>query len=224
MIHNLQPYEKFSIYGADKLTDEELLAIILRTGTKEKNALSVASEVLQAGNVAGNPLLGLYHLSKNQLMDIPGIGEVKATKLLCITELSKRIAMATAEKGLSFTSPATVAHYFMEELRHRETECLVLVCLDVRSHMISQNIISVGSIRSSMVPVREIFIQALEHKAANIILLHNHPSGDASPSVVDFEATKNVSSLGALLGIPLLDHIIIGDRNYFSFMESGNLQ
>lgn len=223
MLQNLQPYEKFSVYGPEKLTDEELLAIILRTGTKNKNALTLAKEVLELNSGQNGRLLGLHHLSMEQLLDIPGIGEVKATKLLCITELSKRMAMSCAEKGLAFTSPATVAQYFMEEFRHREAESLVLISLDIKGRMISYETISQGSVRSSMVPVREIFIKAFMHKAVNIVLLHNHPSGDASPSSPDLESTKQIRDLGAMLGIPLLDHIIIGDKSYFSFLESGYL-
>lgn len=224
MIQNLQPYEKFLTLGAAQLTDEELLAIILRTGTRQRDALGLAKDVLGLSDSGKNRLLGLHHLTMEKLKEIPGIGDVKATKLLCITEISKRISMANAEKGLSFHSPSSIAAYFMEELRHLEEECLILVSLDIKGRLLSYETISKGSVRGSMVPAREIFMHALQRKAVSIILLHNHPSGDASPSLADLESTQHIAELGDMLGIPLLDHIIIGDRIYHSFLEEGYLE
>lgn len=219
---NNKPYEKFLQMGAYALSDVELLAIILRTGTKNKDACVLAKEVLTKGDAETN-LLNLYNLDMDTLMSIQGIGEVKAVKILCITELSKRISMQKARKALSFQSPRSIAAYFMEELRHRETECLVLVCLNSKGDMLGYKILTTGSVRMSPVPPREIFIEALHQKAVNIILIHNHPSGDSTPSKSDLSTTKEICMLGKTIGIPLLDHIIIGDNEYYSFLDNNQI-
>lgn len=217
------PYEKFLQYGAEYLTEQELLAIILRTGTREKNALELAGEVLSLAKYPREGLLGLYDVSLEELMQLKGIGLVKAVRLKCLTELSMRISRASAKEGLVFNSPGMVAQYFMESLRHRETECVILVSLDAKGRMISEKRISDGSVRMSLLPPREIFLEALRSKAVNIVLVHNHPSGDPSPSRADREVTRNISRLGKMMDILLLDHIIIGDNRYVSLKELGYL-
>ncbi len=217
------PYDKFLRLGPDALTERELLAIILRTGTKEKNALELAGEVLSLARYPREGLLGLYDMTLDDLMQIKGIGLVKAVKLKCLTELSMRISRTSAKEGLVFNSPALVAQYFMEALRHRDTECVILVCLDTKGRMISEKKISDGSVRMSLISPREIFLEALHAKAVNILLVHNHPSGDPTPSEWDRELTRNVGRLGAMMDILLLDHIIIGDNRYASLKELGYL-
>ena len=140
-----KPYEKFLAYGPEHLTESELLAIILRTGTKEKNALELAEEVLELADGTKEGLLGLYDVSLEQLMAVKGIGQVKAVKLKSLTELSMRISRATARKGLIFHNSATVAEYFMEKLRHRDTECVILVCLDSKGQDIKESVLSEGT-------------------------------------------------------------------------------
>lgn len=213
------PYEKFIRFGPEHLTEAELLAIILRTGTRDSSALQLAGQVLSLAKYPREGLLGLYDLTLDDLMGIKGIGMVKAIKLKCLTELSMRISQATARKGLCFTNPGTIAEYFMEYLRHRDTECVILICLDSKGQMLQEKMISNGSVNMSLISPREIFLEALQCKAVNIILLHNHPSGDPTPSKTDRELTRNVSELGAKMDIPLLDHIIIGDNRYISFRE-----
>ncbi|MDE7113458.1 MAG: DNA repair protein RadC, partial [Acetatifactor sp.] len=168
-------------------------------------------------------LLGLYDVTAEELMQIKGIGEVKAVKLKCLTELSMRISRSSAKEGLVFNSPGLVAQYFMELLRHRDTECVYLVGLDTRGRLIGEKKISEGSVRMSLISPREIFLEALRMHAVNILLVHNHPSGDPTPGKYDRELTQNVSSLGAMMDILLLDHIIIGDNRYTSFKELGYL-
>lgn len=214
------PYEKFQRFGAESLTESELLAIILRTGTKERSALELANQVLSMAKYPREGLLGLYDLTLEQLMEIKGIGKVKAIKLKCLTELSMRISSSIAKQGLSFTSSGAVAGYFMEKLRHRETECAILVCLDAKGQLLSEKKLSEGSVRMSLISPREIFLEALQCKAVNILLVHNHPSGDPTPSAADRELTLNVKELGEKMDIPLLDHIIIGDNRYTSFKEA----
>lgn len=213
------PYEKFIRFGAENLTESELIAIILRTGTKDSSALQLAEKVLALAKYPREGLLGLYDVTLEELMSIKGIGIVKAIKLKCLTELSMRISRATAKQGLCFTNSQTVAEYFMEMLRHRNTECVVLVCLDAKCRLLHEKRLSDGSVNMSLISPREIFLEALQCKAVNIILIHNHPSGDPTPSKSDKELTENVRLLGEKMDIPLLDHIIIGDNRYTSFKE-----
>ena len=217
------PYEKFAKYGAEALTERELLAIILRTGTKDRSATELAGEVLSLAKPPREGLLGLYDVTIEELMEIKGIGFVKAVKLKCLTELSMRISKSSAREGLLFNSPDLVAQYFMEALRHKDTECVVVVCLDAKGRMIEEKKLSDGSVRMSLISPRQIFLEALHAKAVNIILVHNHPSGDPTPSRYDKELTQNLYKLGEMMDILLLDHIIIGDNSYFSFKELGYL-
>ena len=214
------PYEKFLQFGPENLTESELLAIILRTGTREKSAVELAAEVLSLARYPREGLLGLYDVTLEELMQIKGIGEVKAIKLKCLTELSMRISKATAKQGLCFTSSKTVAKYFMERLRHLEKECVILVCLDAKGQLLCEKEMSKGSVRMSLISPRDIFMEALQAKAVNFVLVHNHPSGDPTPSKIDRELTKNIRDLGLKMDIFLLDHIIIGDNKYFSFKEA----
>lgn len=213
------PYERFRAFGAESLTDSELLAIILRTGTKDVSAVSLAEQVLSLGQAPREGLLGLYDISLEQLMSIKGIGEVKAIKLKSIAALSMRINRYSAKERLTLCHSGTVAEYFMEQLRHRETECVILVSLDTKGQILRESLISSGSVRMSLISPREIFIEALLHKAVNILLVHNHPSGDPSPSRQDRMITETLREMGEKLDIPLLDHIIIGDNRYTSFKE-----
>jgi DNA repair protein RadC len=214
------PYEKFLTQGPEGLSDRELLAIILRTGTKEAGVMEVAEQVLHLAREGGKEgLLGLYDLSVSQLSGIKGIGQVKAVRLKCLTELSKRISTTKAKQGLVFSEPGKVAMYYMEKLRHRDTECVVLVSLDLKNRLIKETVLSSGNVRMSLISPREIFVEALQNKAVHLILIHNHPSGDPTPSESDKELTRIVAAVGEQMGIYLLDHIIIGDKVYTSFRE-----
>lgn len=214
------PYERFLRFGPENLTEAELLAIIIRTGTKEKSALQLAEQVLRLAKYPREGLLGLHAVTLEELESIKGIGEVKAVKLKCIAELSKRISSASASAGIQFNSSAQVAAWFMERLRHRDTECVFLLCLDAKCQLIREKKLSEGSVRMSLISAREIFLEALEAKAVNILLIHNHPNGDPTPSKSDLEVTFNVREMGDKMDIPLLDHIIIGDNVYVSFKEA----
>ncbi len=214
-----RPYEKFMAYGAEHLTESELLAIILRTGTKDMDATRVAEEVLKLARYPREGLLGLYDVTLDELMTVKGVGEVKAVKLKCLTELSARISSSTAREGLLFHNSRTVAEYFMERMRHRSTECVLLVSLDAKGMSIRETQLSSGSVQMSLISPREIFLEALQNKAVNILLVHNHPSGDPTPSASDKELTIRVAQMGEQIGIPLLDHIVIGDNRYASFKE-----
>lgn len=214
------PYQKCLQNGASVLTDAELLAVILRTGTNGKTAVELAQYLLVK---SGSGLLGLYQMSLEDLQEIPGIGKVKAIQLKSIGEISKRIAAATHAKGVSLESAEKVAGYYMERLRHEEKENLLLCMFDTKCQWIGDEVISVGTINTSLVSPREIFLRAMEHHAAQVILLHNHPSGVPLPSQSDKQATNQVRQCGEMLGIRLSDHIIIGDNKYYSFKEHGLL-
>lgn len=218
------PYERFLRFGAENLTEAELLAIIIRTGTREKSALQLAEQVLRLARYPKEGLLGLYDVTVEELKSISGIGEVKAVKLKCLAELSMRMSMAKAKEGINFNSSGQVAAYFMEKLRHRNTECVIVVCLDSKGQMLCERKLSEGSVNMSLISPREIFLTALENKAVNMILIHNHPSGDPTPSRSDIVLTQNVREVGLKMDMQLLDHIVIGDNSYVSFREAAWFQ
>lgn len=217
------PYEKFKQHGAQSLTDAELLAVILRTGTKNRTAVDLGLSVLSqtAGEAYG--LLGLHYMTLEQLMQIPGIGEVKAIKLKCIAEFAVRMSRQEAKNGLSFQNAASIAEYYMEDMRHRRTECVLLLMLDMKGRLLRESLLSTGTVNSSLLSPREVFVEAVRHEAVNLIILHNHPSGDCRPSKQDIGITAQLQELGILMNLPIMDHIIIGDHQYYSFKESGYL-
>ncbi|MDO4614125.1 MAG: DNA repair protein RadC [Lachnospiraceae bacterium] len=217
-----RPYDCCLKYGPQSLTDAQLLAVILRTGTKGKSATDLAEHILRlSSDVPG--LLGICHLSVDELMSVPGIGEVKAIQMKCIGELSKRIAMRNAKERLSFGSPESIADYYMERLRHEEQEHLICAMLDTKNHLIGDECITIGTVNASLLSAREIFLSAMKFRAVSIVLIHNHPSGDPEPSDADCAVTDKIARAGELLDIRLLDHIVIGDRCYVSFAENGLL-
>lgn len=215
-----RPYEKCVRLGPQALTDPELLAVVLRTGTRGSTSVEMAEEVLNLSRDREG-LLGLHQLSLTQLQSIKGIGKVKAVQLKCIGELSKRIARKSAKRGLSLNHPQTIADYYMEQLRHEEQEQLFCMMLDTKNHLLGEEMIFKGTVNSSLVSPREIFLSAVSYHAVGILLIHNHPSGDPSPSEADLDFTQRIKDAGELIGIPLLDHIIIGDCKYLSFRQEG---
>ncbi len=217
--NDMLPYEVVKAYGAEELNDDELLAVFIRTGTKDENAVAVARRVLDS--FPDKNLLGLCHVSWKELMKIPGIGEVKAVKLKCLAELAMRISITEAKKGMKYDRPETVWRYYKESLRHQEQERVVLIMMDQKLQLIKDMVLSFGTVKESLVSPREIFIQALKEKAVQIMLVHNHPSGDPAPSRADLEITERIRLLGAMIDIPLVDHIIIGDKTYCSLREAG---
>ena len=215
---NERPYEKCLRYGAEYLSDTELLAVLLRTGVKGMNSLELAQKILQTPS-EGTGLLNIHHLTLQKLKNIRGIGTVKAIQILCLSELAKRLAKTSAGEGLILNSPSTIAEYYMEELRHQKQEQMKLLMLNTKTKLIGEADISKGTVNASLVSPRELFIEALNQEAVSIILIHNHPSGDPTPSKSDILLTKRVKDAGDLIGIELLDHIIIGNNCYISFSE-----
>ncbi|MCI5493024.1 MAG: DNA repair protein RadC [Lachnospiraceae bacterium] len=214
------PYEKCLAKGAEFLTDSELLAVILRTGTNGKTAVELARDILEADC---GQLLNIYSLSLTELQQFAGIGQVKAIQLKCIGELSKRIACTERFRRIALQDARSVAVYYMEQLRHEQQERLIVCMFDAKCRLLGDEVVSIGTVNASLISPREIFLKAMEHRAVRIILLHNHPSGMAVPSQSDKNVTEQVSQAGALIGIDLSDHIIIGDNEYYSFREHGLL-
>lgn len=163
-------------------------------------------------------------MSIDELMDIKGIGLAKAAQLKCICELSRRLAKQSAGKRLDFSSPYAIAEYYMQDMRHLTKERLVLVMLDSRLNLLKDSVISIGTVNSSLVSVKEVFSEACKNKAVSIVLIHNHPSGDPAPSPQDISVTEQIRKAGLILGIHLIDHIIIGDNNFTSLNECGYLR
>lgn len=213
------PYERFMKYGAESLSSAELLAIIIRTGTGRNSALDIARNVLQLGGDIETGLNRLHHISIEELMSLDGIGEVKAVKLKCIAELSRRMAVEQRKVKVDFRSPETVADYYMEQLRHEEREYVILVSLNNKLQPLNETVISVGTVNSSLLSPREIYRHALKCGAVYVVLLHNHPGGDPTPSRADLSITEKVRKSGELLDIRLVDHIIIGDNSFISFKK-----
>lgn len=215
-----KPYEKCLHYGAECLSDAELLAVIIRTGTTGRKSIDVAQEILNRNE---KNLLNLHHMSFKELTSIPGIGTVKAIQLKCLTEITKRMTKAVRIREVKLNSASSVAFYYMEELRHEDREKLMLCMFDSQCVLLGDEIISIGTVNASLISPREVFIRALSHQAVYIILLHNHPSGVPLPSAQDKLVTKKIQECGKLMGIHLSDHIIIGDNQYFSFKEENLL-
>lgn len=212
-----RPDERLESYGAEALSDAELLAVIIRTGYQGTNSVRLAESILSYTGEYG--LLGLCHVSIEELMEMRGVGKVKAFQIKAIAELTRRIAKQSAKQKLIIDNPQTVAEYYMEDLRHRETECLMLLSLNGKGALIGEKILSIGTVNASLASPREIFLEAFKQKAVRILMLHNHPSGDATPSRQDIDLTERIKNAGELLGITLVDHIIIGDNTYVSLKE-----
>ncbi len=211
-----RPYEKLLKSGAESLSDAELLAIILKTGTQKETSLDVARNFLCRKH---KNLLNLYDCSYQELLQIPGIGRVKAIQLKAVAELSKRIAKTQSGYQLQMNMPSSIAAYYMEQMRHQKKETLVCAFFDSKCKFLGDAVISVGSVNFAYVSPREIFCKAFEFGAVLFILLHNHPSGDPFPSDDDIRITHRIKKGAQLLEFELVDHIIIGDNQYYSFKE-----
>ncbi len=215
-----RPYEKFLEYGESQLSDAELLAIILKSGTAKENSLDVARKILHGNH---NNLLNLYDLTFRELMDFSGIGKVKAIQLKAVAELSKRIAKTQSGYTLHMNKPDSIANYYMEQLRHLKEELLVCAFFDAKCSFLGDKIISKGSVNYAYVSPRDIFLHAFDFKAIQFVLIHNHPSGDPTPSEDDIRITRRIEKGAHILELELLDHIIIGDNKYYSFHENKQL-
>ena len=214
---NDRPREKMAANGAAVLTDAELIAILLRTGTAEKSAIDIASEMTADGGLYKR-LAGITRL--NELTNIKGLGQAKAATVLAALEIGRRIASAKPIEKIHLSCPQDVADFLMPRLRYAAKEQFVVILLNNKNKVIGTEVVSEGSLSSSIVHPREVFAPAILHHAAAIMVAHNHPSGDPKPSIEDEEVTRLLLRSGKVLGIPMIDQGMIGDGNYYSFLES----
>ena len=214
---NDRPREKMAANGAAVLTDAELIAILLRTGTAEKSAIDIASEMTADGGLYKR-LAGITRL--NELTNIKGLGQAKAATVLAALEIGRRIASAKPLEKIHLSCPQDVADFLMPRLRYAAKEQFVVILLNNKNKVIGTEVVSEGSLSSSIVHPREVYAPAILYHAAAIMVAHNHPSGDPKPSTEDTEVTRVLARSGKVLGIPMIDHVIIGDGNYYSFLEN----
>ncbi|MDO4395530.1 MAG: DNA repair protein RadC [Clostridia bacterium] len=213
-----RPAEKAWLNGVESLSNTELLALIIHTGTKDKSALRLAEDVL--GTLDGG-IGELGRCCKEELTEIDGIGKMKACTIMAAVELGKRISTNPAGRKLSASSSEDVAALFMEELRYLQKEHFRSVLVNAKGDILSVDKVSVGELSSTVVHPREVFAMAVKKSAAAVIFVHNHPSGDPTPSMEDIDTTQRLVEAGQILGIRVLDHIIIGDGKYESLRRKG---
>ncbi len=213
-----RPREKLLEHGCESLSNRELLAIILRVGTRRQSALSLADQVL----AHFGSLRELREARCEELQAIEGIGLAKAAQILAALELGRRV-QASVRMPTVVRTPQDASDLVMEHLRYLDREVMRLLLLDSKHQVIATPVVSVGTLNASMVHPREIFKECIRRSAAAVIAVHNHPSGDPSPSSEDIKVTKRLFQAGEILGIDLLDHIIIGDNRFVSMKEAGFL-
>ncbi len=212
----LKPRERLKNFGVESLTDEELLAILLRTGTKDVSVKDLALNVLKEIN----KLEDISNLTLNKLVNIKGMGEAKAMSILASLELGKRVYLYTEQKEIIIKSGKDVYNYFQYLNKTEKQENLIVMLLDNKNKVIDTKTIFKGSLNISIAHPREIFKYAVINSASRIILVHNHPSGDATPSLNDEQITNQMVTTGEIIGIPVIDHIIIGNNKYYTFKEN----
>ncbi len=222
-----RPYEKLEIYGEENLSNSELLAIIIKNGTKDESALALAQKVLNLGNnCSKNDITFLKELTIQELTQVKGIGRVKAIQIKAVCELAKRIGKPIYVKEIIIKGSQDVADLFMKELAGTKREVAKLIILNNKNVIIKIKNISFGGQNFVMIDPKDIFTEVIKMQAQRIILIHNHPSGDPTPSKEDILLTNRINEASKLLGISFLDHVIIGNNNYesvFSIMRKKGL-
>jgi len=214
-----RPREKLLLNGPRALSNAELLAILLRSGTKKKSVLRIAEEIL--AHIKEQGLSAMVHISVAELARIDGVGQVKAATLQAAIELGRRLSMQSAGRIQVIHGPEDVAKYAMPRYRFEQKEHFAVMLLNTKNHIIGMPEVSVGSLSASVVHPREVFRAAIDHAAAAMILLHNHPSGDPTPSREDIAVTDRLVKAGKVMDIPVLDHIVLGSERFTSFKEKG---
>lgn len=212
-----RPRERLMTVGADALSHAELLAILLRTGTKSESAVLLASRILQQ---CGS-LRGLVDMSIEEMTKIRGIGPAKAVQLRAGIELGRRLARSRHGELPAIRKPADAAELMMEEMRYLKQEHFVCLYLNTKNQVIHTETLSIGTLNATLVHPREVFRAAIRHSSAALVCLHNHPSGDPTPSPEDIALTRRLTEAGELVGIDVLDHLVIGDNRFISLKEQG---
>lgn len=211
-----RPREKAIKYGVEALSNRELLAIILRSGINNISSLELADNIL----IKSNGLKGLRQLSINELKTIKGIKDVKAIELLAIFEFSNRLLYQECLEKNVVSSPESLIKWLKLEIGHLKQENFVVIFLDTKHHIIDYQIVFKGTLNASLVHAREIYKQAISKSASAIIVSHNHPSGDCTPSNADISVSNRLKEVGNLMEIRLIDHIIVSDNDYYSFAKN----
>ena len=214
-----RPRERLEQYGPESLSTAELLAIVLRVGSRGESAVRLAERLLSEFD----GLAGIARARIPQLSALPGVGLAKAAQLKAAFELGKRLATSIDGPKAVVGGASDAAALVMEDLRHRQQECLAAIFLDTRNQVICVRILTVGTLTGSPAHPREVFREALAQGCASLIVCHNHPSGDPTPSKDDIALTARLVQAGELMGVPLLDHIVIGGGRYISLKEAGKM-
>ena len=215
-----RPYEKLEQYGEKMLTNAELLSIIIKTGTKEETSIGLAQQILKLNNDnEKDDLSFLRELSIEQFMKIKGIGKVKAIQLKAVCELATRMNSITNYKEKKILKPQDIAEILIEKMRFEKQEILKVAILDNRNNLMKIKDIAVGGGNFVSATIKSVLNEAVKIEASKIILIHNHPGGDPTPSKADIEFTEKVEQASKILGIQLLDHIVIGKINYISIFS-----
>lgn len=215
-----RPRERLIKEGAQVLSDAQLLAVLLRTGSDRINAVQLAIDLLERFH----ELQSFANLSIKELCSIRGIGPAKAAQLKAAFELGRRALAPPASQRIKISSSQDIFRHFSGAFRHLKKEIFKIILLDQKNKIIRDVIVSEGSLTLTVVHPREVFNPAVRDSAASVIFLHNHPSGDPTPSQEDKELTKRLISVGDLIGIQVLDHVIIGDQHHFSFADAGYIR
>ena len=213
-----KPREKLLREGSDRLSTTEILAILINSGTKEISALEIAAQLL---SIDKRGVRFLAECSPEELGRIKGMGQAKICTVLAAVELGKRIAAAPVRDRNLIRSSSDIADLFMEKMRYYKKEHFVSLMINAKGEIIEETEVSIGDLCSSSTHPREVFVDAVKRSAGSVVFLHNHPSGDPSPSDTDIQTTKRLIEAGTILGIPVLDHIIIGDGIYVSMKAMG---
>ena len=214
-----RPREKLRDNGAQVMSNSELLAILLRSGNQDESALRLAEHSLERQG----GLAGLGGATAEALEQVKGIGEAKASTVLAAIELGRRVALLEPAQRLTIKTPDDVAALLLPRFRYESREHFLAVLLSTKNHVLKTAVISIGSLNASIVHPRELFREAINCRAAAVILAHNHPSGDPTPSPEDVALTRKLVEAGSLLDIPVLDHLILGDGKFISLKEKGIL-
>ncbi|MBE6151094.1 MAG: JAB domain-containing protein [Firmicutes bacterium] len=211
-----RPRERVLKFGVESLSNSELLSIVLRCGTREKSVKDLSLEIISMVGDISN----FKDLTLNKLLSIKGIGYVKAIELISVVELSKRIYASNDKKLIKINSSKDVFCFYKDLFLDKKQELFYCLYLNNKNYVIERKLLFMGTINKSVVHPREVFKNAYLSSASGIICIHNHPSGDVNPSIEDKRFTKALVDIGNVQNIPILDHIIIGEDNYFSFMEN----
>ncbi len=215
-----RPYEKLEQYGEKFLTNAELLAIIIKTGTKEETALELAQKILKLNdNEEKEGLNFLRELAVEEFMKIKGIGKVKAIQLKAVCEIATRMNTVIPYREKRIRKPQDIAEILIEKMRFEKQEILKVALLNNKNNLLKMKDIAIGSGNFVVATIKSVLNEAVKIEAAKIILIHNHPSGDSTPSNADIEFTNKVGQAAKILGIQLLDHIVIGEKSYTSIFS-----